>query len=252
MKFLYQIKKFLEILIEFLLSSKGSNELPQGYTAIPNYLTDEQCEQIKSKINNFENSEDVDRWVDPEGADTRFFGIDRLDKTFKEAFFTSKQFNKVKDIFLDHTGREIENLESFVMAGHLISQETSLGSGGGWHRDRYAKRQLKLICYLSDVDDESGPFQFLDGSFTPLSKLKRIFSFKESPGQLRFEDKDIDFNNVKNICGKKGTLLLADTTGIHRGRPMSEANKERYAITLYSFEDQIPPHIEKQLYKANQ
>lgn len=249
MKFLYQIKKLLELFIEILSFKNGAKELGLGYTAFPNYLSDEECEKLKVKINNLENAEETDRWRDDQGADTRFFGINRLDEAFSDAFFKSPQFEKVKSVFHAHTDRNIEELESFVMAGHLVSQKDSLGSGGGWHRDRYTKRQLKLIVYLSDVDENSGPFQFVKKSYTPGSKLKRIFTLKEKPGQLRFDDKDINFNDVKNITGKKGTLLLADTTGLHRGRPMSDPNKERYAITLYTFEKQIPEHIEKQLYK---
>ena len=42
------------------------------------------------------------------------------------------------------------------MANKLIYKKGNLGSGGGWHRDTFFKKQLKFIIYLSDVGEKNG------------------------------------------------------------------------------------------------
>ena len=47
------------------------------------------------------------------------------------------------------------------------------GSGRGWHRDSCSS-QFKAMLYLHDVDDSSGPFQYLVGSHKLRSIVKEL------------------------------------------------------------------------------
>ena len=50
--------------------------------------------------------------------------------------------------------------------------------------------------------------------------------------------------NIQTLTGKAGTLILVDTRGIHRGKPIEEG--ERYALTNYNWiTSKIPTHIKK-------
>jgi hypothetical protein len=50
---------------------------------------------------------------------------------------------------------------------------------------------------------------------------------------------------VKTFFAPAGSLILVDTRGIHRGRPLYK-NGERYALTNYYWHKDFPPlHIQK-------
>ena len=91
-------------------------------------------------------------------------------------------------------------------------------SGAGWHRDNH-DCQFKAILYLTDVDCNNGNFQWITNS------SKKHIGFPKPRTEsydTRFDDEVIDelLENdackLVNIVGPKGTLILADTTYIHR------------------------------------
>ena len=81
--------------------------------------------------------------------------------------------------------------------------------------------------YLTDVDKDAGPHQYIIGSHKENKFFKRE----------RFEDdkvyKSFKRKNIKTIVGKKGTTFLADTFGVHRGfHPKSK--KRLVLVYLFS------------------
>jgi len=109
-------------------------------------------------------------------------------------------------------------------------------SGGGWHRDNH-DCQFKSIMYLTDVDESQGNFQWITNS------SKRHIGYptpRTASYNTRYADDVVDSIvetnkscELVNITGPKGTVILADTTYIHRGKVI-EAD-ERKAITQYYF-----------------
>jgi len=79
-----------------------------------------------------------------------------------------------------------------------------------WHRDRDGYEVIKFFIHLSDVDENSGPHEYAQGSHI-LKPIKYV-------PQVRYRDHFIkkDYKIVK-ILGEKGTCFVADTTGLHRG-----------------------------------
>ena len=62
--------------------------------------------------------------------------------------------------------------------------------------------------------------------------------------QARFTEEEISQLNQSNkltVTAKAGTLLVADTRGIHRGQPIEQG--ERYALTVYSWATEMPPQL---------
>ena len=93
--------------------------------------------------------------------------------------------------------------------------------------------------YLSNVSEKNGCFRWVSNSnkkFIGNPKPR-----KNAYVNTRFDDKTIEniVENKNNNCeifdivGKKGTIILADTTYIHRGKIIEEG--ERRAITEYFF-----------------
>ena len=89
----------------------------------------------------------------------------------------------------------------------------SVTSTRGFHVDSNY-RSIKGFIYLTDVNTiEEGPYCYVKGTHidTPFSKVNKSLGGKEAP-----------FTNMQDIIpvlGKKGTLILSDQSGIHRGIP---------------------------------
>lgn len=92
-----------------------------------------------------------------------------------------------------------------------------------WHRDLHDLRLVMVFVYLTDVNDiGDGPLWYIEGSHKnkewakkfpmpiPLSKIYSDFS----EDSLR---RSIPVEKQKMLLGKKGTVVFADTRGLHRG-----------------------------------
>jgi hypothetical protein len=88
-----------------------------------------------------------------------------------------------------------------------------------WHRDFNDRHLLKAFLYLSDVDEQSGPFEYVPGSqpggryadvhpWAPMA-IGRI-SDKELAKYVRAED-------VRTFTAPRGTIIFCNTSGLHRG-----------------------------------
>lgn len=100
----------------------------------------------------------------------------------------------------------------------VVHRNTRIGSQR-WHRDPEDKKKLRIYLYLADVDSESGPLQYLPGSFSG-GNHDKFWKWRlhgtHYPPQDEFERR---FSGVEKITctGTTGTLLLVDTNGFHRG-----------------------------------
>lgn len=96
-----------------------------------------------------------------------------------------------------------------------------------WHRDPEDLHVVKCFLYFSDVDDESGPFEYVQGSAAggPHGDLWAWgTSWRTSEGgEERWYppteelEAKIPAEDRLRLTGPKGTLILCDTSGFHRG-----------------------------------
>jgi len=204
-----------------------------GICVVEDYFTPEFCDQAvedieeglikyKSKIQSSSH--------EGTSGDFRLFKMENHYNTAKE--FANDPL--LLEVCSSYFGQEINS--HFVLGGkvkHNPKQTTN--SGGGWHRDNRAK-QIKTLVYLSDVKEENGPYLFLPSSD------KYDLSTRDGIGRAtRYEDESInlfckenDFSPFK-VIGKKGTVIFADTSFIHRGANIQEGT--RYTYTNYYFEN---------------
>jgi hypothetical protein len=88
------------------------------------------------------------------------------------------------------------------------------GAAQKFHFDMDRFKFLKFFVYLTDVDGQNGPHCYVKGSHKTLPAQFRK--------RGRFDDNDVvnyyGKENVLEICGKKGTMILADTRGLHKGK----------------------------------
>lgn len=87
-----------------------------------------------------------------------------------------------------------------------------------FHFDMDRIKFLKFFFYLTDVDSENGPHCYVKGSHKRLpEKLLR---------EGRRDDEEVFANykpsDIKEIVGKRGTIIAADTRGLHKGKELEK------------------------------
>jgi hypothetical protein len=225
----------------------------RGIHIEPNFMTPEQVAEIRSSITTtLENvtSEQWDQvrrgvalkenrfgvsigdawnfWIDKEGSDRRISHAEHLHPVIHQ-FAHNDLFRQIGSAYLDK-----DIVLKFCMVNQTTFQPTNLGSGGGWHRDNNYKRGFKALLYLSDSDENNGCFQYLERSASIFHHLLKT----PVPDKYQFTHEEVlsmlnsDEHKITSAIGKAGTLVMFDTNGVHRGKPL-EPGGSRYAMTNY-------------------
>lgn len=117
-------------------------------------------------------------------------------------------------------------------------------SSSHWHYDMRGK-QIKVMIYLTDVDENGQNFAFCPGTHkkNPLIKRSRI-----EPKKSRFSDEWMEQSKfvVEEVRAQRGTAVLFDTNAIHRLR--RKDTLQRDSITFYYTPGQLlrPLNIDSQ------
>ena len=223
-----------------------------GYVIIPNFFSKTECSKLIDTIDKFIMDNPKYIWKDDTDSDNRIFGAENISINTKKALENFINYSqKIGEHYLKH------KIGLFmVMANRTVFKDKNMGSGAGWHKDSYSK-QFKSILYLNDVNPSNGPFQLIKNSNKNFFMIKLFLKLKNKFPSTRFSHDDIltILNNEKNkiieLTAKAGTLILVDTSFLHRGKPIE--NSSRYALTNYffspkKFEDHknhFQPKIEK-------
>ena len=88
-----------------------------------------------------------------------------------------------------------------------------------WHRDPEDLHVVKVFLYFSDVDDEAGPFEYVQGSVKG-ARYGDAWPWRvrggtyPPPGEL---EKLVSPSDRISAKGRAGTIIFCDTSGWHRG-----------------------------------
>jgi hypothetical protein len=87
-----------------------------------------------------------------------------------------------------------------------------------WHRDFNDRHLLKAFVYLVDVDEETGPFEYVPRS-APGGELERLWPWRPLGDNYPPEDEFAQQMNGRSVTftASKGTIILCNTSGFHRG-----------------------------------
>ena len=208
---------------------KCYNDLNEkGYHIIKNYLPAEFCAQTTESLK--EGFSKYKKFI-RDSDDKRIFGVE-LFLNGARYLATDEKFSDLSDLVNSERSRCAFTLGAWLKTGANGS------SGGGWHRDAFLS-QFKAMLYLTDVTEENGPFELLPESHKLRNVLKGISKAKLKHWQSRLSDEDVgrveQSTTLKRrtFTGKAGTLILFNSTAIHRGKPI--VNGERISLTNYYF-----------------
>lgn len=206
----------------------------KGFFVVENFLSTSECDRCRKEVDEvFEKHHDK-LWIGDKEADKRVFGIEKVSALISNKFYNDDFITQARE---NYYSLKDEFIVGCTMANKIIPIEGNLGSGGGWHRDSVNVKQFKSILYLSDVGPNNGPFQYLEGTQYKKTVIDGIIKHQFQHNHNRFSEKEIEKllaekkYPLHTFTGKAGTLLLVDTSGIHRGKPIYE--KHRYALTNY-------------------
>ncbi|WP_348709019.1 phytanoyl-CoA dioxygenase family protein [uncultured Pseudoalteromonas sp.] len=222
--------------------SKVLKELKKdGISVESNFYTSEECCRFRKKIDALIESNSTNVWIDESGADHRIYFVNEVDDDFNDFYENSK----IRSILKNYTGTN--EPKGMLLAARIDAKDGNIGSGGGWHRDSPITHQFKAICYLSDVETEHGPFQFIKKSHLKLDVFKSYLTNLFNPGQYRFNDSEVErymnktSKSISELTAEQGTVVYADTKGIHRGKPIVRGS--RYVLFCYFWHGEIPKHF---------
>ncbi len=150
-----------------------------------------------------------------------------------------KMFSRL--IYLELNETKILNLDSETKASQNL------------HRDPGVRGCIKAFVYFNDVEENGGAFTYikqthLNGKHGSLFKKGRFLgvgSFYPNEEEIKTK---IDPENIFEAVGKAGTVIIADTSGIHKGG--FSTNQSRIMSTSVFF----PPgefHKTKLIYDFN-
>ncbi len=90
-----------------------------------------------------------------------------------------------------------------------------------YHYDSDWIKFIKFFIYLTDVGPDNGPHCFVKSS----NSVKRRYFTEDR----RFTDEEVaasyEPQDIVEIKGARGTLLAVDTSGVHKGKPLTEGKR---------------------------
>ena len=204
-----------------------------GICILKNYYSSEVVTQFKEDcLRIFKEQEDSIQILDKEDCsnDERIFHAENHSEFIRDKFANEPLFTHI-------AGTYNPNVSKNTLINRVTYEEGKVkNSGAGWHRDTH-HCQFKGMIYLSDVTERNGNFQWITNSSQQFIGLPDP---RTADYDTRFHDHTIEEIlakepdcNLCNIVGRKGTVILANTTYIHRGNIIAEG--ERVAMTQYYF-----------------
>ncbi|MEH2278836.1 MAG: phytanoyl-CoA dioxygenase [Nostoc sp.] len=98
-----------------------------------------------------------------------------------------------------------------------------------WHSDAEDRRIIKIIIYLNDVDEKTGPFEYIPRSLTPLFSWNyfQLYYKLWKSGYMGIDDEEVKTvipkSAWKSCPGLAGTVILVDTKNtLHHGTVRTE------------------------------
>lgn len=213
----------------------------QGVVSVEGFLTESTCDDIRKRV---EELVENDKLLTAE----EFTGSDKMgaDQTILERRSGSTDDGMLDIHNIDERIPQISNIKNDNSINEIIHKagtdrfepeniniyyNRSVTNTRGYHFDSY-NSQFKAFVYLTDVEDDSnGPYSYIKGS-NNRSYFRRRFEGLvnrlrgNNPTDAIFYDDD----EIVKFTAPKGTLIISDQTGYHRGIPQ-EAGRTRMLIS---------------------
>jgi|TARA_B110000977_G_scaffold116911_1_gene151061 hypothetical protein len=231
--------------------AKQLNE--KGFYVLENRLSEDVCEKIKTEL------EKVPYEIRGFKKDLTGINENNISK-YKSNVLWVKDINSVlkipeiqniafDDRLLNIVGEFLGSIpiltitSSWWSKNHSNHRSNLSGNAQMYHQDLDYIKFLKVFIYLNDIEEENGPHKYVQGSAkTTEDKLgdryKMNTRLDESTVKNLFGE-----DNIVTFTGKKGTIIIEDTLGLHRGTPVIKGSRLlvqlQYTNSLYFHSNQF-------------
>ena len=204
-----------------IIKEKVLQELKDtGFSILPKYWDSKKCIQAKQELLQVP----LDMFEVGQGGDLRFQHANK---------YIASANSFLKDSFILEVAQSYSdcNVPNRIVAGIVEHKDGKvIDSGGSWHVDSEKEHQFKSFMYLSDVGPKNGPFTIIQKSKELANKVSKYSNLRILQDTI---DEMVDSKDIIEITGSAGTLILADSTYIHRGKKIEDGI--RYAYTTYFY-----------------
>lgn len=137
----------------------------------------------------------------------------------------------------------VENYLGLPAAYHGVALRRSLPDGLElgprlWHQDGEDFRIIRIVIYLTDVEIDGGPFEYIPRSYGLTYKdLKSLDSRIEQNDMLRV----VPGTAMRQCYGKAGTVVISDAANTFHHEQLQK-NKAR-SVAMYGFSSRLPKNL---------
>ena len=148
--------------------------------------------------------------------------FEKLDENLKKEIVKFASSNKMISTAANHM-KIFPILTRIQVSLNIPRENSDLRGAMFWHRDTFGFKNLDFFIYISDVDDENGPFYYLKekikaSTFMNFENL-RPYNLPER-GKVDISEFSKYFSNEKinKMTGDSGTAIFLDSfSTYHRG-----------------------------------
>lgn len=140
---------------------------------------------------------------------------------------TISQDELFKEICASYLGTQVNLIDSTFWYT-FPSEEPSAETAQLFHYDLDTIRWVKIFVYLTDVDENSGPHEYVATSHKPENKASEILV----RNYARLDDLDIDkyyADKRRVITAPAGTVIIGDTRCFHKGNAVGKGHRLIYS-----------------------
>lgn len=217
-----------------------------GIVVIDGYFEEPVCHELYDKIKTSIEMEDIDvvkggtykygdlvNWGGPvanerSGRDDGMIDVFNIDDIVPQvqSFKTDKDIQNIISTAAD---------EPYSPDNVNVYWNRSVTTTRDFHADTYGG-QFKSFVYLTDVPDRSfGPFSYVPGSHrTSTMKQKVSEVVNKIKGRPSTDAVFYDEEDLLYCTAPKGTLIIANQAGYHRGHPQGEGRERMLLTTSYT------------------
>jgi hypothetical protein len=217
-----------------------------GIIIIEDYLSSEKCDELKNEIDELLEQGTVG-WETGSVGYGKLAGRDEVvvnersgenDDGMLDIFNIDLEIGKIKDIKNDAGICELISEaagESYSPDNTNVYYNKEVTDTRPFHADSYGG-QYKAFVYLTDVPDKSyGPFAYIPeshkSSFLKRKSTSMLNKIKDNPPtDAIFYDQD----KAIYCTAPKGTLIISNQAGYHRGTPQEKGHTRVLVNTSYT------------------
>ena len=206
----------------------------QGFAILKSSATTEACEHLKSFI---DQCPERDAEINYNGTEKRIWDSNTIDPI-------AKAFGALSDQIMSEVFNLRPKVKTVLAYSNFPVVPDEQLIKGRWHLDSL-RRQYKLFCFLTKTGEQTGPLEVVPGTHRTGFKFRSLLAgqyistsslFKFSRRYQKLDEQWVEMQCLKvegavPLLCEAGTLILVDTSSIHRARPCFDGH--RYALCAY-------------------